>query len=613
MMNLIRNKAGSSKRVWLGIVILLALGTPGFAFGQEGASPLQVTITNPKELFVDQPAKFRIHLLNTDTKDTPDRMELVIAYGTLGNADVQFNGRLFVQDFRADEMVRVQELAEAVAEERKGNANFTRINRSFIPQANPTNSVRETRITVASLAPKESRTVSVTLTPRRTGEFRLAVTVGNQMFGSKGVLAKFEPNRSVKDLLPAAFGHSLKPRLPKTLAEVAEIGLESPLSATLKADEAFEHVAHLMDKVNLANAKNQDAFAVALLEKRDDIHGIPMTMGEGCRLKPERAANFLNELSQLRTAMAQSPNGNGLSSRMPHVNNEKLTSARIAGMMQVLGPEGVQMRQEMIKFLSAEASTEATEALAKLAVFSEEEQVRTAAIDTLKNRKDQDYTAILVRGLSYPWPAVAQNAANAIVKLNRKDLMGHLVDALEQPDPRAPQTQNGKQVVREMVKINHLRNCMLCHPPGSADQNLQFDGGGKGMPGGPLLAQVPIPNQPLPASPGNGGGYGQFTVPDTVVRFDVTYLRQDFSVMLNVEDHQPWPQTQRFDFIVRTREVTEKDAQTYRNLLRQAGVGDQSPYQRVAVAALREMTGRDASSAPAWRQIIEQLKAEGKF
>jgi hypothetical protein len=486
----------------------------------------------------------------------------------------------------------------------------SRIRRPFIPQENPANAVREIKITVPSLAPKQSRTVAVTLTPRRIGEFRLAITVGNQIFSNAGGVAKFDPNRAIKDLLPAAFGDSLTPRLPKTLAEAPEIGLEARLSQTLKDDEAFEHVAHMMDKVNFANTKTQDAFAAALLEKRADIHGIPMAMGDGCRLKPERANNFLGELRQLREAMAR---GSGLRAH-PGSLNEKLSSARIAAMMQVLGPESVQMRLEMIKFLSAAISAEATESLAKLAVFSEEEQVRTAAIDALKTRKGQDYIAILVRGLSYPWPAVAQNASDAIVKLNRKDLLPQLVDTLERPDPRAPQTHNGKHVVCEMVKINHMRNCMLCHPAGnSSDQNTAIIDDVKTVRVEPLLAQVPIPNQPLPSSPGNGGSpYGQPSVPDIVVRFDITYLRQDFSVMLNVEDHQPWPQSQRFDFIVRTREITKMDAQTYRDLLRRAAAGDLSPYQRAAVAALREMTGRDAKTASEWRQIIDQLKTERK-
>jgi hypothetical protein len=610
-MNFIANMAGSSKRVWLGIVILLGLGTPGFTFGEDGASPLQVTITNPKELFVDQPAKFLIHVLNTDTRATPERMELAIAYGTRANADLRFNGRATFTEV-SEKIATVNDDGPHV-----GKSLGVSIRRSFIPQESPANAVRDIKITVPSLAPKQSRIVPVTLTPRRIGEFRLAITVGNQIFPSTGGVAKFDPNRSIKDLLPAAFGDSLTPRLPKTLAEAPEIGLEARLSQTLKADEAFEHVAHLMDKVNFANTKTQDAFAAALLEKRADIHGIPMAMGGSCRLKPERATNFIGELRQLREAMARSPQGKGFGDRsFHHRNDEKLSSARIAAMMQVLGPESVPMRLEMIRFLSAIASAEATESLAKLAVFSEEEQVRTAAIDALKTRKGQDYTAILLRGLSYPWPAVAQNAAGAIVKLDRKDLLPQLVDTLERPDPRAPETRDGKHIVREMVKINHMRNCMLCHPPGnSSDQNTAITEDGKDLPfpPPPLLAQVPIPNQPLPSSAGNGGSpYGQPSVPDIVVRFDITYLRQDFSVMLNVEDHAPWPQSQRFDFIVRTREITKKDAQTYRDLLRRAAAGDLSPYQRAAVAALRQLTGRDAETAPEWRQIIDQLKGERK-
>src|SRR5262249_36635694 len=151
-----------------------------------------------------------------------------------------------------------------------------------------------------------------------------------------------------------------------------------------------------------------------------------------------------------------------------------------------------------------------------------------------------------------------------IVKLKQMDLAPELVAMLERPDPRAPRVEekDGKKVtvVHEMVRINHLRNCLLCHSPAKASatpnagESVELEGLGRsGLVANGLTAPVPLPNQPLP-TPTPHGGYGHFTVPDTQLAFDVTYLRQDFSVKLPVANAQPWPEMQRFDFLVRTRE-----------------------------------------------------------
>jgi hypothetical protein len=116
-----------------------------------------------------------------------------------------------------------------------------------------------------------------------------------------------------------------------------------------------------------------------------------------------------------------------------------------------------------------------------------------------------------------------------------------------------------------------------------------------------LTAAVPIPQDPLP-SPSQGY---QNSLPDILVRLDVTYLRQDFSLFQAVADANPWPEMQRFDFLVRTRTLTDKEAEAYREKLTIKEVGVQSPYHRAALAALRELTGRDtAPSSDAWRQLL---------
>jgi hypothetical protein len=167
-----------------------------------------------------------------------------------------------------------------------------------------------------------------------------------------------------------------------------------------------------------------------------------------------------------------------------------------------------------------------------------------------------------------------------------------LVDLLEQPDPRLPvvKTAGKAPVVRELVRINHHRNCLMCHAPGTGNLSSEV-----------LTAQVPIPGEPLP-TPSQGYGNSQ---PDILVRVDVTYLRQDFSVFQPVGDAHPWPEMQRFDFLVRERTLTKEEARLYEEKLVPREAGVLSRYQRSVLAALRELTGRDTEPSPqAWRKLL---------
>ena len=107
--------------------------------------------------------------------------------------------------------------------------------------------------------------------------------------------------------------------------------------------------------------------------------------------------------------------------------------------------------------------------LAKLALFSNDEEVRSASVAALAVRRERDYTEILMQGFRYPWPAAARRASQALIKLGRTDLVPRLLEVLEQPDPRLPVLKQVEgqpvPVVRELVRINHHRNCLLCHAP----------------------------------------------------------------------------------------------------------------------------------------------------
>jgi hypothetical protein len=303
--------------------------------------------------------------------------------------------------------------------------------------------------------------------------------------------------------------------------------------------------------------------------------------------------------------------------------------------MQVLAPATVHLRRGLVRYLAGVPHIEATRALARLAIFAPESEIRRSAIVALKVRRDQDYADILLQGVRYPWPAIAQHATEAAVQLNRTDLVKSFVALLDEPDPRAPVLEEVDHkpvsVVRELVRINHHRNCMLCHAPGQGLQSnaVMFSSvvpapsvappppatlvpavisqpapigpGSLIMQGTPLTAQVPIPDEPLPTP---SQGYGS-TIPDILVRIDVTYLRQDFSLLQPVSNAAPWPEMQRFDYLVRKRIISDLDACALTAELSNREADGQTPYRRAVHAALCKLTGRNAEPrAEAWRRLL---------
>jgi hypothetical protein len=471
-------------------------------------------------------------------------------------------------------------------------------------------------------------------------------------FAIKRFQFNIDPKTPLEDLLPKA----PKVRVPSgplpgnDLTKVPEVSFQEMLN--LPAAKALEHNAHTIAKINHVNQKKTDSFMEALLGKRVDLAGLPFAMGDDCRTKGDRSRQLKIALATVRAALGQQvvfekvfiaqPTASGKSTPQfkqaiqtvaistpgkgnrdtaeqfwdrylaaclqedkadakcdpPH--QEHVTAARIAALMQILGPEPASLRKGLVKFLAGTSHVEATRALAKLAIFSPEVEIRQAAIDALKVRRERDYTAILLTGLHYPLPAVAQRTGQAIVKLERNDLIGQLVNLLDEPDPRLPviKTMHKKQVpvVRELVRVNHHRNCLLCHAPGNTP----------GISADVVTAPVPTPGEPFP-SPSQG--YGDSQSPDILVRIDVTYLRQDFSLFQPVADAHPWPEMQRFDFLVRNRELTEEEAARFKEKLTIREAGVLSPYHRTALAALRDLTGRDTEpTAQAWRKLLHLSK-----
>jgi hypothetical protein len=339
-------------------------------------------------------------------------------------------------------------------------------------------------------------------------------------------------------------------------------------------------------------------------------------MGENCRSSTARSRNFTRAVGMvhnsrngigengtqflmrfLQSCLADDdlPTPNRLKEREDHT-----IPARLAAMTQICDPTSDSMKLAMAKYLASVSSVESTRALVKTVLYSPESNVRDVAITALKARNDKDYVDLLMQGFRYPWPEVAQRSAKALVKLKRTDLVPRIIDVLDEADPRAPfvEQKNGKATtkVRELVRINHHRNCLMCHAPGQDVANTDV-----------LTAETPVPGQPLPSF--NNGGYRSQGIPDLLVRIDVTYLRQDFSMMVPVADAAPWPEMQRFDFVARTRELKDDEVSAFKEKFDKLEPGVVPPNHRSALLALRELTGKDAEpTALAWRSLLKLTK-----
>jgi hypothetical protein len=191
----------------------------------------------------------------------------------------------------------------------------------------------------------------------------------------------------------------------------------------------------------------------------------------------------------------------------------------------------------------------------------------------LQTRNADNVRLVLLAGPRYPWAPVADHAAEALVALGDQTAIPQLEELAKQPDPRAVfggTTKPTVQSVRELVRVNHLSNCFLCHAPATVKTKL-------------VLGRVPVAGKPLPQTPYYGSESPPALIVGNFVRADVTYLKQDFSVPQPVLKSGAWPVEQRHDYVVRTRKPTRAEQAAF----------EANPYeypQKEAVLfALREL------------------------
>lgn len=425
-----------------------------------------------------------------------------------------------------------------------------------------------------------------------------------------------EPDATVKSLGTPHVTHYLASKernddLVKELAKVPEVDLEPKYMKKTAKDIA----TMVADAARLNTKDERDGFVKKLKKDRADLADLPFLMGKDCTTEAKESKALAQASLGIRSAMAgatrkvNQPNlySEGFDSvahRFWHQLNYEggrdiVGPAALPALRQILFAENKFYRQPLVEHVAMIKAATATETLANRAVFDLDPDIRRIAIDSLRTRPVKEYRAVLAEGLRYPWPAAVANAAEAVSELRVPELIPDLLTRLDQPDAGAPLVVKGddgkeKVVVREMVRINHHRNCMLCHAA-LADPGADLNAFRRGeIATGP----VPSPQDRLPPRT-SAEYYGSFRTTGPLVRADVTYLRQDFSLVQPVEDHGKWDEAQRFDFLVRTREVTKEE-----------GVGKVMPkdvdiVRGAVLMALRNVTGMNAGTkAQEWRAAI---------
>jgi HEAT repeat protein len=253
----------------------------------------------------------------------------------------------------------------------------------------------------------------------------------------------------------------------------------------------------------------------------------------------------------------------------------------VPALRQILMAEDKPLRWLLVELLAENSSPEASAALAQRAVFELSTDLRQRAVQALQGRKLSDFRHILLSALRYPWPPVADHAAEALVALDDHDAVPSLISYLKKPDPQQPiLTGQNHSLIHEVVRIHHQSNCLMCHSPAVSGWKDPVAGR---VPGVFLTGTIE----------GQGGGYHSSTLPRVtssplLVRADIVFLRQDFSVS-TAPAGAPSTIDHRFDFLVRTRPVKPQELSEFKTAAKTSSY----PQRESVLWALREITGKN--------------------
>jgi hypothetical protein len=374
--------------------------------------------------------------------------------------------------------------------------------------------------------------------------------------------------------------------LRKQLRAVAEFGLKRD------TDDPIVKQIIDMNKRQFNDFPQRHPFASVIA----DVQTLPLRMGLDCHLNLQAAMTLQSRSKKLREYMFDSRNASDLRRQLTKGDWENwIAPSAVPTLVQILQTEGEDFRLLLVELLSKTSGRAASRALANRAVFDISSDVRHAAVQALRQRDKKEYRDVLIGGLRHPWPTAADFAATALVGVNDRSAFSKLVKLLDEPNPAAPYSvydENGLgHYMREMVRINHNQNCVLCHA--LSVNNTEF-----------VRAAIPDPKAPLP--PPFSPAYYRQRLEDksrVFIRADVTYLRQDFSLPQTVESSDPSREIQRFDYCVRNRPLSNDDwiALSERPIA--------YPQREAVLFALRELSGEDRGRASGdWLRIAARFK-----
>jgi hypothetical protein len=336
------------------------------------------------------------------------------------------------------------------------------------------------------------------------------------------------------------------------------------------------------------------------LKHRPDLAGLPISMGDSCRLTAVATQNLRHVSQQFGRLRSQPSLGcfcapelgsteaafdrrveADRSKFLAQLRNSFRDSSAIPGLVQIMQGCGVSARLAIVEWLADLRTSTASAALAGRAVFDPAPDVRSASIAALLDRDPSEFRSVLMTGLRYVWAPAAQHAAVVLVAVNDQDARTELLNLAYAPNPQLPHRDlDGNWFVHQLTRVNHLRNCLLCHAP-------SVDGIGFRAAENRLDAAVPIPGRRIIVYSGRNSSAES-------VRADITYLRQDFSVRHEMEEPAPWPEHQRFDYFVRTNRISEVDARYLQRRYR----SHDYPQRRSVLFALQQL------EAQHWTNVI---------
>ncbi|MEQ8787204.1 MAG: HEAT repeat domain-containing protein [Pirellulaceae bacterium] len=287
-----------------------------------------------------------------------------------------------------------------------------------------------------------------------------------------------------------------------------------------------------------------------LVAPRADLEGLAFRWGDGCRQDPESIKTLDQVSVEVRGIRGEPPAATSKSVadsrsrallKLLEANAHWKSPRAVAALEQTLQVESTEVRAALIEHFASIDGGEATRAIARRALFDHDRTLRFAAVAALRERDPAEYEGVLLSGFDHPWDAVAWHAAEALALISDAHLVPELLAILDSPPPTAPrQDEQEDWRVREMVAVQHMQNCLLCHAPST-------------WPDDAVRGLIPDPNKPPPAVYYSRLPQGDF------VRADVTYLKQDFSVMQEIESSGKLPKVQRVDYLVRRRKLTQDE------------------------------------------------------